>query len=32
MLQRHSSRSTRLHRAVLQQRLTGAISYDRIAG
>lgn len=32
MLQRHSSRRTRLHQAVLQQRLAGAISYDRIAG
>ena len=32
MLQHHSSRRTRLHQAVLQQRLVGAISYDRIAG
>ena len=32
MFQRHSSRRTRLHEAVLQQRLVGAISYDRIAG
>lgn len=32
MLQRHSSRSIRLHQAVLLQRLNGAISYDRIAG
>lgn len=32
MLQRHSSRRTRLEQAVLQQRLAGAVSYDRIAG
>ena len=32
MLQRHSSRRTRLDRAVLNQRLDGATSYDRIAG
>jgi len=32
VLQRHSSRRTRLHQAVLEQRLAGAISYDRIAG
>ena len=32
MLQRHSSRRTRLHKDVLQQRLAGAVSYDRIAG
>jgi hypothetical protein len=32
MLQRHSSRRTRLDRAVLNQRLAGALSYDRIAG
>lgn len=32
MLQRHSSRRNRLDRAVLNQRLEGAVSYDRIAG
>ena len=32
MLQRHSSRRTRLDQDVLQQRLAGAVSYDRIAG
>lgn len=32
MLQRHSSRLNRLDQSVLAQRLTGAISYDRIAG
>ena len=32
MLQRHSSRRTRLDHAVLKQRLEGAASYDRIAG
>ena len=32
MLQRHSSRRNRLDHAVLNQRLEGAISYDRIAG
>ncbi len=32
MLQRHSSRRTRLDQAVLKQRLAGAVSYDRIAG
>lgn len=32
MLQRHSSRRNRLDQAVLNQRLEGAISYDRIAG
>jgi len=32
MLQRHSSRRNRLDHAVLNQRLKGAISYDRIAG
>lgn len=32
MLQRHSSRRTRLDNAVLNQRLVGAASYDRIAG
>ena len=32
MLQRHSSRRQRLDRAVLNQRLDGAVSYDRIAG
>jgi hypothetical protein len=32
MLQRHSSRRNRLDRAVLNQRLEGALSYDRIAG
>lgn len=32
MLQRHSSRRTRLDQAVLNQRLDGAASYDRIAG
>lgn len=32
MLTRHSSRRTPLHQTVLNQRLAGAISYDRIAG
>ncbi len=32
MLQRHSSRRGRLDKAVLTQRLEGAVSYDRIAG
>ncbi|MFZ4598918.1 MAG: phospholipase D-like domain-containing anti-phage protein [Terrimicrobiaceae bacterium] len=32
MLQRHSSRRNRLDQAVLNQRLEGAVSYDRIAG
>jgi hypothetical protein len=32
MLQRHSSRRTRLDHTVLKQRLEGAASYDRIAG
>lgn len=32
MLTRHSSRRTRLDHAVLNQRLVGAASYDRIAG
>lgn len=32
MLQRHSSRRTRLDQSVLNQRLEGAVSYDRIAG
>ncbi|MDP1525047.1 MAG: phospholipase D-like domain-containing protein [Rhodocyclaceae bacterium] len=32
MIQRHSSRRSRLDQSVLKQRLTGAISYDRIAG
>ncbi len=32
MLQRHSSRRTRLDHAVLNRRLEGAASYDRIAG
>src|SRR5262245_56191858 len=32
MLQRHSSRRTRLDHALLKQRLEGAVSYDRIAG
>jgi hypothetical protein len=32
VLQRHSSRRTRLDHAVLNQRLDGAASYDRIAG
>lgn len=32
MLQRHSSCRTRPHKDVLQQRLAGAISYDRTAG
>ena len=32
MLQRHSSRLNRLGHSVLTQRLSGAISYDRIAG
>src|SRR5258706_15601639 len=32
MLQRHSSRRNRLDHAVLNERLEGAASYDRIAG
>jgi len=32
MLTRHSSRRNRLDQSVLAQRLTGAVSYDRIAG
>ena len=32
MLKRHSSRRNRLDHAVLNERLEGAISYDRIAG
>lgn len=32
MLKRHSSRRSRLDQAVLNQRLAGAVSYDRIAG
>lgn len=32
MLQRHSSRLHRLDKSVLNQRLNGAVSYDRIAG
>lgn len=32
MLQRHSSRRTRLDHTVLNERLEGAVSYDRIAG
>ncbi len=32
MLRRHSSRRTRLDRSVLNERLSGAVSYDRIAG
>ena len=32
MMQRHSSRRDRLDQSVLAQRLTGAVSYDRIAG
>ena len=32
MLRRHSSRRIRLDQAVLNQRLDGAVSYDRIAG
>jgi len=32
MLQRHSSRRQRLDQAVLNQRLAGAVAYDRIAG
>lgn len=32
MLQRHSSRRCRLDKAVLNQRLEGAVAYDRIAG
>ena len=32
MLQRHSSRRNRLDHAVLNERLEGAVSYDRIAG
>ncbi|MFZ4625663.1 MAG: phospholipase D-like domain-containing anti-phage protein [Rhodoferax sp.] len=31
-MQRHSSRRSRLDQSVLTQRLTGAVSYDRIAG
>ena len=32
MLRHHSSRRTQLDQAVLQDRLQGAVSYDRIAG
>ena len=32
MLQRYSSRRSRLDQAVLSKRLDGAVSYDRIAG
>jgi hypothetical protein len=32
MMQRYSSRRNRLDHAVLNQRLEGAVSYDRIAG
>ncbi|HVT27529.1 MAG TPA: phospholipase D-like domain-containing anti-phage protein [Lacipirellulaceae bacterium] len=32
MIQRYSSRRVVLHQAILQQRLAGAVSYDRIAG
>lgn len=32
MMQRHSSRRSRLDQSVLTQRLNGAVSYDRIAG
>lgn len=32
MIQRHSSRRNRLDKTVLNQRLEGAVSYDRIAG
>ena len=32
MIQRHSSRRSRLDETVLSQRLNGAASYDRIAG
>ena len=32
MIQRHSSRRSRLDQSVLTQRLGGAVSYDRIAG
>jgi hypothetical protein len=32
MIQHHSSRRSRLDQTVLVQRLTGAVSYDRIAG
>ena len=32
MLERHSSRRSRLDHTVLMQRLDGAVSYDRIAG
>ena len=32
MIQRHSSRRSRLDQTVLTQRLAGAVSYDRIAG
>ena len=32
MIQRHSSRRSRLDQSVLTQRLAGAVSYDRIAG
>lgn len=31
-MQRYSSRRERLHRAVLSERLAGAVAYDRIAG
>ena len=32
MMQRHSSRRSRLDQSVLVQRLNGAVGYDRIAG
>ena len=32
MIKRHSSRRNRLDEAVLNERLDGAVSYDRIAG
>ena len=32
MIQRYSSRRTRLDQTVLTKRLEGAVSYDRIAG
>lgn len=32
MIQRHSSRRSRLDQTVLNERLSGAVSYDRIAG
>ena len=32
MIQRHSSRRSRLDQSMLNQRLAGAVGYDRIAG